>query len=197
MVDQFTQDTCNDRTDQWGGSVENRARFGLEVAKAVSAAIGPSRTGIRLSPYSEFQAMRMADPVPQFMHLITRLSELGLAYLHMTTPRVQGAADVKGPVADMSWAVRAWGNGSPVILAGAYSPQTAVEEVDTVYPDRDVIIAFGRLFIANPDLPYRAKNSIEPNPYDRSTFYTPFSTAGYTDYPFSKEWETETIHPRL
>src|ERR1700760_2952453 len=130
MVDQFTQDTCNNRTDQWGGSIENRSRFALEVAKAVSAAVGPSRTGIRLSPFSAYQGMRMADPLPQFTYLIKNLASLKLAYLHMTTPRVQGAVDVKDPVEKMDWAVEAWENVSPVILAGGFRSNTAMTEVD-------------------------------------------------------------------
>jgi NADPH2 dehydrogenase len=189
MVDQFTQDTCNNRTDQWGGSIENRSRFALEVAKAVSAAIGPERTGIRLSPYSEYQAMRMADPVPPFTYLINKLSGLKLAYLHMTTPRVNGPIDVKEPVEKMDWAVAAWGNVSPVVLAGGYRADTAQDEVDNKFPGYDVLIAFGRLFISTPDLPFRVQSGVALSKYDRSTFYTPFSDKGYTDYAFSSEWQ--------
>jgi NADPH2 dehydrogenase len=95
LVDQFTQDTSNHRTDAWGGSVENRARFGLEVAKAVVEAVGAERTAIRLSPFSPFQAMKMKDPIPQFAYLAKGLKELKLAYLHVVESRVSGNADVE------------------------------------------------------------------------------------------------------
>lgn len=91
LIDQFTQDTCNNRTDQWGGSIENRTRFALEVTKAVIKAVGKERTGIRLSPWAQFQGMRMADPVPTFTYLINKLSEMDLAFLHLVEPRVSGS----------------------------------------------------------------------------------------------------------
>lgn len=83
LIDQFLQDTCNKRTDGWGGSVEKRARFGLEVVKAVVEAIGADRTGMRLSPYSESQGMRMEDPRPGFGYLLEELKMFKLAYLHL------------------------------------------------------------------------------------------------------------------
>lgn len=89
LIDQFNQDTCNKRTDKWGGSIENRARFALEVSKAVSKAVGKEKTGIRLSPWSGFQGMRMSDPIPQFSYIISQLRALDLAYLHVVEPRVQ------------------------------------------------------------------------------------------------------------
>lgn len=131
----------------------------------------------------------MADPIPQFTYLINHLSELKLAYLHMTTPRVQGSVDKPEAVENMDWAVAAWHKVSPLILAGAFRAQSAMDEVDKVFPDYDIMIAFGRFFISTPDLPFRIKSRIELNKYDRSTFYTPFSEKGFTDYPFSKEWE--------
>jgi NADPH2 dehydrogenase len=189
MVDQFTQDTCNNRTDKWGGSVENRARFALEVARACVAAVGADRVGIRLSPYSEYQGMRMADPAPQFSYLIRELGNLGLSYLHMTTPRVQGALDVKNPTEDMGWAVEAWGKERVLILAGGYRLDSAKSDIDVRFRDYNLCIAWGRWFISTPDLPFRLRKGIEVNKYDRATFYTAMSDKGYTDYPFSREWE--------
>lgn len=90
MIDQFTQDTCNKRTDSWGGSIENRSRFAIEVVKAVTKAVGKERVGIRLSPWARFQGMGMADPIPQFSYLIHQLRELDLAFLHLVEPRVSG-----------------------------------------------------------------------------------------------------------
>jgi NADPH2 dehydrogenase len=197
LVDQFTQSTCNRRDDRWGGSIENRARFALEVARAVSGAVGASRVGLRLSPYSEFQGMRMADPVPQFTYLISHLADLRLAYLHLTTPRVQGASDVANPTENLDWAVRAWRNVSPLVLAGGYRLETAMQDVDERYKDYDICIAFGRFYISTPDLPFRLKEGIPVNRYDRSTFYTRMSEKGYVDYPFSTEWEKQQKHAML
>lgn len=95
LIDQFNQDTCNKRTDQWGGSIENRSRFVLEVTKAVVAAVGKDRVGIRLSPWARFQGMGMSDPIPQFSYIIHNLRELGLAYLHLVEPRVSGGESPK------------------------------------------------------------------------------------------------------
>jgi NADPH2 dehydrogenase len=146
LVDQFIQDKTNQRTDAWGGSIEKRARFALEVAGAVSAAIGPGRTAIRLSPWSTFQGMRMADPVPQFTYVISELSKLKLAYLHMTESRVQGDKVVEAPEEQLDWALRAWGGVAPVVLAGAFKLETAKKEVDET-KGTEIIIAFGRDFI--------------------------------------------------
>jgi NADPH2 dehydrogenase len=199
LVDQFTQSNSNRRTDAWGGSVEKRARFALEVAAAVARAVGPERTGIRLSPYSEFQGMRMpaGELEEQFTYLIGKLADLRLAYLHLTTPRVQGASDVANPTENLDWAVKAWRKVNPVVLAGGYRLESAMADVDQRYAGYDVCIAFGRWFISTPDLPFRLKEGIPINKYDRSTFYTRMSAKGYVDYPFSKEWEEHQAQPRL
>lgn len=194
MVDQFTQDVSNHRTDRWGGTIPNRSRFALEVSRAVISAIGASRVGIRLSPWSTFQAMKMADPIPQFTHLITQLRALKLGYLHLVTSRVQGSETVAGDVAiaSMDFALRAWGPGRPVILAGGYTGAGARETVDETYAEYEVLVAFGRFFISTPDLPFRLERGLEPTGYDRASFYVPKSRKGYTDYPFSEEWEAQS-----
>jgi len=161
------------------------------VAKAVVAAVGKDRTGIRLSPYSEFQAMRMKEPEPQFTYLIGELRKLDLAYLHLTTPRVNGAVDNPAPVENLDWAVETWGRGRAVILAGGYTAETAKLDVDGRYKDYDMLIAFGRWFLATPDLPFRIKAGLPPNVYNRKTFYLAQQETGYTDYPFSTEWEQQ------
>ncbi|KAK7748279.1 hypothetical protein SLS62_008739 [Diatrype stigma] len=191
LVDQFTQDTCNRRTDGWGGSVENRARFGIEVAKAVVEAVGADRTAVRLSPFSTFQGMLMEDPHPQFAHLIRALRALGLAYLHLVEPRVSGVfdADEVGPGQDLAPFVRLWDNRSPVVVAGGFaSGGAAAEAADDKYAGYDVLVAFGRRFISNPDLVFRLRAGVGLAPYDRDTFYTPKSPVGYVDYPFSPEY---------
>ncbi|KAF2405008.1 NADPH dehydrogenase [Trichodelitschia bisporula] len=196
LVDQFTQTTSNHRTDRWGGSIENRARFGTEVAKAVVAAVGADRVGIRLSPYGEFQGMRMPDPVPQFTHLINNLKELKLTYLHLVESRLSSSADAATSEL-LDFGVHTWGNTSTVLLAGGYEAESARQAVDEKWSDRDVVIVFGRHFIANPDLPYRIQKGLPLNRYNRKTFYTPKAAEGYTDYPFSAEWEAAREGPRL
>jgi hypothetical protein len=117
LIDQFTQDTCNRRTDAWGASIEKRARFGLAVAKAVVEAVGPERTGIRLSPFSNSQGMRMADPIPQFGYLIEGFKKLKLAYLHVVESRISGDTDVE-TTETVDFAVDSWAGTSPVLIAG-------------------------------------------------------------------------------
>jgi len=190
LVDQFIQDTCNKRTDRWGGSIANRSRFAVEVAKAVSRAVGAERTGMRLSPFSPFQGMKMLDPIPQFTHLIQELKGLDLAYLHLIEPRISGLEDVDGDGNENSDAlVEAWGNARPIILAGGFKPDDVRVGMEEKYPDRDVCVAFGRYFIPNPDLIFRIREDVMITPYDRSRFYRPRSKEGYLDYPFSAEFE--------
>ncbi len=187
LVDQFTQDTCNHRTDAWGGSVEKRARFGLEVAKAVVDAVGAERTAIRLSPFSTFQAMKMTDPIPQFTYLVKGLKELRLAYLHLVESRISGNADVVA-TERVDFLLKLWGKTSPIFLAGGFKPESAKRAIEE-YKDYDVAIVFGRYFISNPDLPFKMKKGIPFAPYNRETFYKVKSPEGYIDYPFSKEFE--------
>jgi NADPH2 dehydrogenase len=189
MVDQFLQASSNGRDDKYGGSVENRSRFGVEVAAAVVDAIGASRTGIRLSPWSKFQGMGLEDPVPQFSDLIRKLAGLDLAYLHLVEARVAGsgdAEDVAGQIPPtLDFAFDLWKN--PLLIAGGLEPDLARELVDEKYPDKEIVAMFGRYFISSPDLPIRVLNGIPVNAYDRTTFYS-HGTEGYVDYPFSQEF---------
>lgn len=187
LVDQFIQDTSNKRTDKWGGSVENRARFGLEVAKAVVSAVGPERTGIRLSPYSSFQGMRMDDPIPQFTYVVKGLKELKLAYLHLVESRISGNAEIESSDR-LDFAIDAWEKTSPILIAGGFQGPSAKRLVDEEYPNEDIAAVFGRYYISNPDLPFRIQKGIELQPYDRDTFYNAKSEKGYIDQAFSKEF---------
>lgn len=192
LIDQFTQDTCNKRADEWGGSIEKRSRFCLEIAKAVSEAIGPDKVAVRLSPFSDFQGMRMEDLIPQFTHIISELRKLKLAYLHLIEPRVSGNADKQaGSGESLGFAIKAWNKAGPIILAGGYSLAEVEEALETRLQSEDVGFAFGRHFISNPDLPYRFANNIPLTPYQRDTFYKVKSPDGYTDYSFSDEWQSE------
>ena len=190
LIDQFTQDTSNRRSDAWGGSVERRSRFGLAVAKAVVDAVGADRTGIRLSPFSTFQGMGMDDPLLQFSHLLRGLKALKLAYVHLVESRISGSADVE-TTQKVDFALDIWGHTSPILLAGGFRADSAKRAVEEEYKDKEVAIVFGRYFISNPDLPYKVKQGIEFTPYDRTTFYKAGSPEGYIDYPFSEEFETE------
>ncbi|KAF2839691.1 FMN-linked oxidoreductase [Patellaria atrata CBS 101060] len=187
LVDQFIQDVSNKRTDKWGGSVEDRSRFALEVTKAVTRAVGAERTGIRLSPFSTFQGMKMKDPVPQFSHLVKGLKDLELAYLHIVESRVSGNADVES-MDKVDFIIDIWNNQSPIFLAGGYKPDSAKRALDNTYPDKAIAIVFGRYFISNPDLPFKVRNNIPLRKYNRDTFYNAKSPEGYIDYAFSKEF---------
>ncbi|KAI0156744.1 FMN-linked oxidoreductase [Hypoxylon sp. FL1284] len=192
LIDQFIQDKSNQRTDQYGGSVENRARFALEVSKAVVAAVGADKVGIRLSPWSTFQGMRMADPVPQFTHVIKELKKLKLAYLHLVQSWIQGNTDVEA-FDQITFAIDAWENTSPVLVAGGFKPDTAKSFVDEEFKDRDMAVVFGRHFISTPDLPFRIREGLPLTPYNRDTFYTPGAKEGYIDYPFSEEFTKASL----
>ena len=190
LIDQFLQDTCNQRTDRWGSSVENRCRFALEVTRAVSNSIGADRTGFRVSPWSEFQGMRMQDPVTTFSYLVTRLKDIGLGYLHIIEARVNNNVDVEASDST-DFLLKIWDNATPVLIAGGNTPANVFDAADEKYKAYDVVFVFGRHFLANPDLPFRLKNRVELNRYDRSTFYAVESEKGYADYPFSKEFSIQ------
>ena len=191
LPDQFLQDTCNTRSDRWGGNIENRARFHIEVTKAVVRAIGADRTAIRLSPYSDFLGMLMEDPDPTFKYLVEQLRPMGLAYLHLIEARIRGNDDAEcGGQRTVKWIVELWGNATPVLLAGGFTAEFAKEAVDKTYGSYDVVIVFGRYFVANPDLVFRIRSGVALTKYDRTYFYTPKLATGYIDYPFSQQFLT-------
>ncbi|KGO41320.1 Aldolase-type TIM barrel [Penicillium expansum] len=187
LIDQFLQDTCNKREDAWGGSVEGRAKFAVEVSRAVVEAVGADRTGIRLSPWGEFQVTRMENPKPQFGYLAAELAKLGLAYTHLVEPTTEGNATVEAGD-NLDFFLKAYGKASPVIVAGGYEADSAVQAVDEKYVDYDAIVGIGRPWISNPDLPFRIQKGIPFAPYDVSTFYIQ-DPKGYTDYAFSAEFQ--------
>lgn len=189
LIDQFIQDTCNKRTDEWGGSIENRSRFCFEAVKAVAEAIGPDRTAVRLSPFSDFQGMRMQDPIPQFTHLISLLRPFGLSYLHLIEPRVAGNVDKATEEKEsLDFAIKTWAKASPLVLAGGYTLDSASRALQTTLKGEQVAFAFGRHFISNPDLPFRLLNNLPLTHYERDTFYKVRSPDGYTDYGFSEKF---------
>jgi 2,4-dienoyl-CoA reductase-like NADH-dependent reductase (Old Yellow Enzyme family) len=190
LIDQFTQSSCNQRTDMWGGSIENRARFGLEVTKRVVAAVGAARVGMKLSPWGLDEGMgTMEDLIPQFEYLISGLRKMDIAYLHLVNTRT--IEDPTKP--SMKGYLKIWGNSKPIFLAGGYNAESAKEALDTTYSGfNNVAVAFGRFYISNPDLPFRLKSGVPLQKYVRDYFYTGHSEEGYLDYPFSEgflEWE--------
>ncbi|KAF2762201.1 NADH:flavin oxidoreductase/NADH oxidase family protein [Pseudovirgaria hyperparasitica] len=191
LPDQFTQDNVNKRTDGWGGSVEKRSRFGLAVAKAAVDAIGSDRVGYRISPFSRFQGMLMKDPIPQFSCLVEGLKKLDLAYLHAVESRISGNADVEN-FRKLDFLTKTWGD-KPLLVAGGYRPDTALRAADEDYKDLNAVIVFGRLYISNPDLPFRIRHGIELEPYDRKKFYNARSPDGYVNYPFSTQFEPSKL----
>lgn len=181
LLEQFLQRRSNRRTDAYGGSIENRCRIVLEVAAAVSSVFGAGRTGIRLSPFGVANGSGEDDPMPLYSYLIKELAELDLAYLHLVEPRSSGAGQADVDHQDVPFASELfrplWPNA--LIAAGNYTPATAAAAIEAGRADA---IAFGRLFIANPDLPDRARIGAALNVYNRATFYGG-GAEGYIDYP--------------
>jgi len=209
LLDQFLHDNVNSRTDSYGGSVENRCRFPLEVIQAVTDAIGGDRTGIRLTPYNYYQDTKDSDPVPHWSYLCEQIAALPqrnrLAYVSSVEPRFDEVLDEKAKMD----ALHAYNNlpggveaeatvktphslgpfrnilkkgGVKFLAAGNFNRDNAASEIDSDGADA---IVFGRHFIANPDLPERLRNGLPLNKYDRNTFYgADPPSKGYVDYPF-------------
>lgn len=190
LLDTFLRSASNQRTDEYGGSVENRARFILEVVDAIVEAVGAQRTALRLSPWSTFQDIDVdeKETPEQFLYLFEELQKRAhagneLAYVHVVEPRFSGDSTTE---TGYSWESnepfrRVWKG--ILIRAGGYKRETALKDSES---GENTLIAFGRLFLANPDLVERLKKDRELNAYDRSTFYVP-GPKGYTDYPVWKE----------
>jgi N-ethylmaleimide reductase len=180
LLDQFLEDTTNHRTDAYGGSIENRARLLLEVTDAVIGVWGKGRVGVRLSPFGRFNDMGDSNPVSLFTYVLEQLSARGIAYAHLVEPHSDSGDGKQARLTPMLNAER-FRKAFPGVLisAGGYTAQTGNETVASGFADA---IAYGRLFIANPDLVERFRENAELNVPDRSTFYGG-TKIGYTDYP--------------
>jgi N-ethylmaleimide reductase len=178
LLDQFLQDGSNHRTDQYGGSVENRARLLLEVVDAVTAVVGAERVGVRVGPSNSFNDMHDSDPKTLFSAVAAALRQRGIAYLHVIEPRVMGNKEV-GDQTPVAAAYLKPIFGGPVIVAGGFDGASAAAIIAAGDAD---LVAFGRHFIANPDLPERLRQQAALNAYDRDTFYYG-GAKGYADYP--------------
>jgi N-ethylmaleimide reductase len=185
LLDQFLQDGSNKRTDAYGGPVENRARLLLEVTEAVVSVWGPGRVGVRIAPGGRWASMSDSNPDVTFGYVAEQLNRFDLAYLHVVEPRIVGAeapVDGKPPVAAVQ--LRKIFKGT-ILAAGGFEPEGAAEIVDKGDAD---LVAFGRHFAANPDLPKRIELGLPLNAYDRNTFWGG-DQRGYSDYPFYEERE--------
>ena len=175
LIDQFLNLASNRREDRWGGSVPNRVRFALEVARAVGQAIGFDRLGIRISPYGAFNDMTPDAKTEDIFETLAReLGKLGLLYIHVVDHSAMGAPEVKPSVKRK---IRESFPGL-VILSGGYDTSRA--EADLLERKGD-LVAFGRPFISNPELVGRLREGKPLVSPDSSTFYTP-GAKGYTDY---------------
>jgi len=181
LLEQFLQSRSNLRTDRYGGSIENRARLLLEITQAAIEVWGANRVGVRLSPYGIANDSGEPDPMPLYTHVVQAFNPLGLAYLHFIEPRSSGAGR-----AEVNWQnvpsamvlFRPMWNGI-LIAAGGFTGETAEAAIADGHADA---VAFGRIFISNPDLPRRLQRGFPLAPYNRKTFYGG-DVAGYTDYP--------------
>jgi N-ethylmaleimide reductase len=168
---QFLAEGTNSRTDEYGGSAQNRARFLVEATAAVTAAVGADRVGVRLSPGNTFNDIVEHETEAVYAAVVAGLAPLGLSYLHV----------VEGPVAVTEQIRRAWP--ATLIVNPAFSLPTTRENLEALLATgRADLIAVGRAFIANPDLVQRLQLDAPLNPADESSFYGG-TDAGYIDYP--------------
>jgi N-ethylmaleimide reductase len=181
LIDQFLQDGSNQRSDEYGGSVENRLPLLTEVIEALLSIWPSNRVGIRIAPGSIFNQMQDSDPIALFTAVAKELSDDSLAYLHVVEPRIRGKALLEGDSLESGLLavemIRPAYRGN-LVANGGFTPESAA---DLIAEDHANAISFGKLFISNPDLPRRVREGIALSAFDRTTFYT-FDKNGYTDY---------------
>ena len=178
LLEQFLSPTTNQRTDAWGGSVDRRLRFVLEVARETAAAIGGDRLGIRLSPYGVNGGMAVyAELEDTYLTLLRLLAEAGLAYVHVADHVAMGAPAL--PAAFKQALRKAWPR--TFFIGGSFDLASGQRAVDDGLVD---LVGLGRAFLANPDLVERLKKGLALNAPDMASFFTP-GTKGYTDYPLA------------
>jgi N-ethylmaleimide reductase len=171
LLDQFTRDGSNTRTDDYGGAVENRARLPLEVTKAVIDVWGADRVGYRVSPNGVFNSMSDSNPIETFSYLAEQLNKLGIVYLHVVDPVADGAKRIS-PVLRRKF-------DRSYIVNGGFDLDSANAAIRSGEAD---LVAFGTRFLANPDLPQRYRIEVPLNVADQATFYAG-EDKGFTDYP--------------
>ncbi|KAL5702311.1 12-oxophytodienoate reductase [Ranunculus cassubicifolius] len=179
LIDQFMKDGINDRTDEYGGSLENRCRFALQIVEAISNEIGADRVGVRLSPFASFMESGDSKPEALGLYMAETLNKYGVLYCHMVEPRMQ-MLGLKLETPHSLLPMRKAFKGT-FIAVGGYDREDGNKAIAEEYSD---LVAYGKHFLANPDLPKRFELDAPLNKYDRSTFYTPDPVVGYVDYPF-------------
>ncbi|XP_038683780.1 putative 12-oxophytodienoate reductase 11 [Tripterygium wilfordii] len=179
LIDQFLKDAVNDRTDQYGGSLENRCRFALEVVDAVANEIGADKVGIRLSPFAGYMESHDSNPEALGLYMVQALNKRRILYVHMVEPRMKKLGE-KCESPHSLVPMRKAFNGT-FISAGGFDREAGNKAVAEHHTD---LVAYGRIFLANPDLPRRFELDAPLNKYNRETFYIPDPVVGYTDYPF-------------
>ena len=178
LLDQFLEDSTNTRTDEYGGSIENRARLMLEVVRAATGVWGADKVGVRVSPGGTFNTMQDSNPAETFGYVATQLGQLGIAYLHVIEPVDTEVYKVDGASVSPTKHLKSLFKGT-VITAQNYEEESG--NAVLARGDAD-LVAFGKLFIANPDLPLRFRLGAPLNEPDPSTFYGG-DARGYIDYP--------------
>ena len=181
LLDQFLQDKTNQRMDEYGGSIENRIRLLGEVIESVAKVYPSDRIGVRLSPYGSFNDMADSDPIALFNAVIQKLNAYQLSYVHMIEPRstTAGGNDLVDSAAPMTSEIFRSAYQGKFISAGGYDQAMGETALEAGLADA---VAYGRLYISNPDLAERFQQGASLNAYDRASFYGG-AEAGYTDYP--------------
>lgn len=195
VLETFLKTSSNVRTDKYGGSIENRARFVLEVLDAVIAEVGDGKVGIRLSPFTKFMSCHTDDPYSMYMYMVEQLNKRkGLLYMHFVEPRSNeylggGPAEESASLEPFNKVCK-----TSFMVAGGFVRKTGNQALRDGHAD---LVAYGRDWIANPDLPERFRLGADLNKYDRATFYTPDQKVGYTDYPFLDEDTQKELEAKL
>ncbi|KAI3868445.1 hypothetical protein MKW92_021833 [Papaver armeniacum] len=179
LIDQFMKDQVNDRTDKYGGSLENRCRFALEVVEALVDEIGADKVGIRLSPFANYMQSGDSNPTALGLYMAESLNKYNILFCHMVEPRMKTVAE-KCQTPHSLLPMRKAFKGT-FMVAGGYDREDGNKAVANNSAD---LVVFGRLFLANPDLPKRFEINAPLNKYNRETFYISDPVLGYTDYPF-------------
>lgn len=173
------KDQVNDRTDQYGGSLENRCRFALEIVEAVANEIGADKVGIRLSPFANYMESGDSNPHALGLYMAESLNKYGILYCHMVEPRMKIVGE-KSECSESLLPMRKAFKGT-FLVAGGYDREDGNQPIAE---NRADLVVYGRIFLANPDLPRRFELNAPLNKYNRETFYTSDPVIGYTDYPF-------------
>ncbi|VDC04744.1 unnamed protein product [Peniophora sp. CBMAI 1063] len=188
LVDEFLKEFTNKRTDEYGGSPENRARFALEILGAVSHGIGADRVGVKLTPWDTTRAKGYENdnPIPTFTYFVSEARRLHpeLAYLHVSEPRLGALFGRTAKSTESNGFIREIWRGKPYISNGGYERDEAIKQADA---NENELIAFGRHYTSNPDLPIRLQYNIPLTPYDYKTFYAELDPAGYNTFRFAEE----------